>query len=318
MVIDDAELRSIVKVQKETRSGQYICDCPYCGKPMHFYINKKTQLFDCKKCGEVGSIYKLLKHFNKLYLLGGKKVENTITIKSIRQIQEVAENKTEIKELPIKQMPIGWKVMKQPNDYLVSRHITESDCKKYQIGSTSLVSKYQNYILIPITDEGKIRGYIGRYGSKRVPENKLRYNNSLGTDFASLLFGYDDIIKDKTETVIITEGVFDKFAVDRYLQLYADESVRCICTFGKKISDIQIQKLVNKNISNVILAYDFDAIKEIKQYGMELNYYFNTSVAVSCKKKDIDECTKEEAIEVFYNITPIKKFCASVIGKIKR
>ena len=316
-LIDDVELRSLIKVQKETRSGQYICDCPYCGKPMHFYINKKTQLFDCKKCGEVGSIYKLLKHFNKLYLLGAKRVENTATIKSIRQLQKDA-SEIEVKELPIKQMPIGWKVINKPNEYLKSRNITECDCKRYQIGSTSLISKYKNYILIPIIDNEKIRGYIGRYANKQVPQNKLRYNNSLGTDFASLLFGYDDIIADKTQTVIIVEGVFDKFAVDRYLDLFADESIRCVCTFGKKISDIQIQKLVDKNIANVILAYDFDAIKEIKQYGMELNYYFNTSVAVSCKKKDIDECTKEEAIEVFSDSKPIREFCASVIGKIKR
>ena len=109
---------------------------------------------------------------------------------------------------------------------------------------------------------------------------------SFGTDFASLLFGYDDIVRGKTEVVIIVEGVFDKFAVDRHLSLYDDETIRCVCTFGKKISDVQIQKLIDKEIGNVILAWDYDAIREIKQYGVELNQYFNTSIAVCTKKKN--------------------------------
>ena len=59
--ISDADLRSIIHIDSETKSKQnpqYIGTCPWCGKEKHFYINKHTQLFDCKKCGVNGSIYK--------------------------------------------------------------------------------------------------------------------------------------------------------------------------------------------------------------------------------------------------------------------
>lgn len=319
LTISDVDLRSILHVEKETRSGQYIIDvCPFCGKAKHFYINSKNQLFDCKKCGVTGSIYKLLKHLDKTYLLGDKSVEFTEQIKSIRQIlQDELSQKKSIEELPVKDMPAGFRIC-IGNKYLSSRNITLQDCKRYHIGETKIVFKYNNYILFPIYDGGEIRGFVGRYANKNVPKDRLRYNNSIETDFASLLYGYDEIISGETETVIIVEGIFDKISVDKKLELYHDNDIKCVCTFGKKISDIQILKLLSKGIVNVILSWDYDALREIKSYGLELDKYFNVSVAVSTHKKDIDECTQDEVIEVFSNTQPISEFSVNIIGKLKR
>lgn len=319
LTISDSDLRSILHIEKETRSQQYICTCPLCNKPLHFYIHKKTQLWDCKKCQEFGNIYKLLRVLDKLYLLGDKTVEFTSQIKSIRNITQEAivnDAETTTNELPIKNMPAGFRV--RSNAYLKSRGITVDICKRYNIGYTNLSSRHKDYILIPIYDNGEIRGYLGRYGNKIVPENKLRYNNSLGTDFASLLFGYDDIVKGETETVIIVEGVFDAISVNEKLYLDKTPDIKCVCTFGKKISDIQIKKLLEKQVGTIILCYDYDALKEIKSYGMELNMYFNTYAAVVTNKKDIDECSREEVIDVISGAMPIRQFCNSVIGKLKR
>lgn len=319
--ISDADLRSILHIDSETKSKQnpqYIGTCPWCGKEKHFYINKHTQLFDCKKCGVNGSIYKLLKQLDKLYLAGEKSVEVTDTIKSIRQIfQEVVENSVELTELPEKKMPVGFRTCIN-NKYLRSRGLTNADCRKYKIGETKTMFKYSGYVLFPIYDNGVVRGFVGRYANKKVPTNRLRYNNSIDTDFASLLYGYDDIVAGETETVIIVEGIFDKISCDKKLRLFDDNLVRCVCTFGKKISDVQISKLIAKGVSNIILSFDFDALKEIRQYGMELQKSFNTMVAVAMNKKDIDECTEEEVVEIFSNSRSINEFSVGVIGKLKR
>ena len=87
--ISDEDLRSEVLINpKLNRTNQYICDCPFCGKESHFYIDKTSQLFDCKKCGESGNIYKLLRFVDKLYLLQGSTVEARETIASVRSILE--------------------------------------------------------------------------------------------------------------------------------------------------------------------------------------------------------------------------------------
>ena len=298
--IDDADLRDLLINPKLNRRGQYICDCPFCGKEKHFYISRQTQLWDCKKCGEHGSIYKLLKQLDKTYLLGGATVEIRDTIQSLRNIvaESIEDDEVTLKELPVIKMPVGWKVSVASTKYLLGRRITPADCKRYNIGATDLYRKYQNYVLVPIYDGGKIRGFLGRYGAKKVPSNRLRYNNSVGTEFSELLFGYDEITNNTT-TVILVEGIFDKIAV------------------GKKISPAQSKKLMIKGVTNVILLYDFDAIKDIKKYGLELENNFVTSITYTTKK-DIDECTEQEALEVFTHLQKPREFNEDVIGKLKK
>lgn len=315
--INDTDLRDLLINPKLNRRGQYICDCPFCGKEQHFYISKETQLFDCKKCGEYGSIYKLLKQLDKTYLLGGATIEVRETINSLRSMleDELESDEVELKELPVIHMPAGWKVSVASTEYLKNRGITSKDCKRYNIGATDLYRKYQNYVLIPIYDGGKIRGFLGRYGAKKVPSDRLRYNNSVGTEFSKILFGYDEITENTT-TVILVEGIFDKIAVDKVLHLWDSEEIKCVCTFGKKISPEQSKKLRLKGVTNVILLYDFDAIKDIKRYGLELENYFVTSITYTMKK-DIDECSETEAMDVFANLQKPKEFNMDVIGKLK-
>ena len=73
-----------------------------------------------------------------------------------------------------------------------------------------------------------------------------------------------------------------------------------------------------KGISNIILSFDYDALREIKQYGLELQKNFNTFVAISTNKKDIDECTQQEVVDIFLNVKPIDEFYVDVIGRLKR
>lgn len=316
--INDNDLRDLLLNPKLSQRGQYISDCPFCGKERHFYISAKTQLWDCKKCGEYGSIYKLLKQLDKTYLLGGATVEVRENIQSLRNIvyENIKEEELSLKELPEKKMPAGWKISESSTEYLLNRGVTPEDCKRYHIGATNLFKKYKNYVLIPIYDGGKVRGFLGRYGAKEVPPNLLRYNNSIGTEFSELLFGYDEITEN-TNTVILVEGVFDKIAVDKFLELHESEEIKCVCTFGKKISKEQTKKLMVKGVSNVILLYDFDAVKDIKKYGLELETNFVTVITYT-NNKDIDECSRQEALEVFSNLQKPREFNLDVIGKLRK
>lgn len=318
-MINDTDLRDILTHPKPTRSGQYRATCPFCGKEEHFYISRKTGLWDCKKCGEMGNLYKLLRFLDKTYLLQGQTVEQREVIESLRKMTEEAVSGLvePVSELPKVSMPAGWKVADKGVKYLKERGVSATECRRYSLGTTDLYEKYRNYILIPIYDGGEIRGFLGRYAGKKVPEGKLRYNNSRGTEFSELLFGYDEIDARTIETVILVEGIFDKIAVDRVLRLWENEEVKCVCTFGKKVSEKQIAKLVRKNVGNVILLYDFDAIKEIRRYGLELQKFFNTSITFTTRK-DIDECTPEEALEVFEHLQSPDEFNTGVIGKLKR
>jgi len=311
--IDDSDLKGLLVNSKLNTRGQYICDCPFCGKAQHFYISKLTQRWDCKKCSESGSIYKLLRFLNKSYLLEGATIEFRDSINGVGFVEE--DEKITLEDLPVVKMPAGWKVC-ESSKYLFSRGLNKRHYIRYQFGEANIISKYKGYVLFPIYDNSKIRGFVGRWADKKVPKDKLRYNNSPGTDFSKLLDGFDEIIKDVTNTVILVEGRFDKVAVDRVLELDNCDAIKCCCTFGKKISPWQIAKLKSKGIINVILLYDFDALKEIKKYGFELEKNFFTNITYT-SKKDIDECSKEEALEVFTRLRRPREFSENIISKVK-
>ena len=54
---------AIHKTKTESSGPHAICDCPKCGKPKHFYVNTRTGLWDCKRCGEGGNLWQLADHF---------------------------------------------------------------------------------------------------------------------------------------------------------------------------------------------------------------------------------------------------------------
>lgn len=107
----------------------------------------------------------------------------------------------------------------------------------------------------------------------------LRYRNSTENDFVKLLYNYDAVIEDETDTVIIVEGIFDVVALTRKLELYDNPHVAVVATFGKKISQIQIYKLQCKGVKTVVLGYDSDATEAINKAASTLNEYFNVFIA---------------------------------------
>lgn len=299
-----------------SRRTEYITKCPFCGKESHFYVNVNTLRFSCKKCWEEGGVYKLLSQFDKLYLLEGATIEDREVISKIRDLTTSAAEDVKLEPLPPRKMPVGYKVCLHDTYLERDRGLTPAVMKRYAIGRTKLVRRYADYILIPVTTDGVITAFQGRYASKKVPPGALRWRNDTGADFAKMLYGYDDI-KTSGVTVILVEGVFDKIAVDRRLRLDDCDDVKCCATFGKKISDYQRAMLQKKGVRAVVLLYDFDAIKEIKKYAFELDKYFSTNI-VFTTKKDIDECNEAETLEVFERLQRPRDFAWNVIGKLKR
>ena len=72
------------------KRDQIICDCLFCGKSKHMYVNKNTGAWDCKKCGNSGGIYKLLAAVDKWYLLEGATIEEREVIPKIRDLAAFA------------------------------------------------------------------------------------------------------------------------------------------------------------------------------------------------------------------------------------
>lgn len=307
MILSKQDLESLFPRIKNGPRGHIITDCPMCGKSNHFYINRNTNLWDCKSCGEDGNIFKLLAFLDKLFLLGDFKSIERTKIKlldeySVEQDDDV-ETATEIRKLPL-----GFKRIYN-NEYLKSRKLLEKNFQDNIIGITKLQPRLKDYIIFSINDDEGCKGYVARY-SKPIPESQNkkipRYRNDKGANFSKLLYGFEKVTQ-KTDTLILVEGLIDKITLDNFLSLDSNGEIKSCATFGKKISRSQILKILGKGIKNIILIFDGDAIREMKKFSLELNKYFNVKVGFTFAK-DINDSTNEEIEQIFYNLKSPRDF----------
>lgn len=283
--------------------------CPYCGREggkFGIYIGpeterKKTFMAHCFKCGHSTlTLEQLLTDIGRTDLI----ITDTFDLEGGQNLNAISflddDNKEIDDSLCIVEMPDGYK-RTHFNKYLKKRGFTEEDYDTFPVGTTRHINfKYDDYVIFPIIDSGDIVGYVSRHiwDKKEIDEYNrrarhngkfqiMRYKNSTENDFVRLLYNFDMVVEDITDTVIIVEGIFDVIALTRKLSLYQNKSIAVIATFGKKISDIQIYKLQSKGVKTVVIGYDGDAVDAIKKTGEQLNEYFDVYIA------DIEDPTQD-------------------------
>ena len=308
--IDDEELKDLLDNVRIGPKNHYISDCPICGKAKHFYINRNTQLWDCKKCGDEGNIIKLLSFLGKLFMIGEFKSIDRTKISLLSEIEEDEEPITTLEVKSIKP-PLGFKRVFQ-DDYCESRKLTKRNLKQHKIGYTNLVPSLKDYVIFLVEEDGECKGYLSRYtGNLPKGSKKPKYNNAKNCEFSHLLYGFDEITKN-TKVVIVVEGLIDKLTIDNYLGLYKEEDVKCVATFGKKISKFQILKLQSKGVEDLILIYDEDAIKEMKKYSLILDEFFNVKVGFTFGG-DINDSSRDEVGKIFSRLKSPIEFNKKVV-----
>ncbi|MDR1089810.1 MAG: toprim domain-containing protein [Prevotella sp.] len=295
--------------------------CIYCGKTrgkMGIYIGKETdkkKLFvsHCFSCGHTTKdINQLLDDIGRPDL----KLTETADFRPVTELNpffQLEEGDEIDDELAVVDMPEGWKRCFK-NPYLKERGFTSDDYDYFQVGTTrGLNFRFENYVVFPIIDNKDIAGYISRhvwdkdkieeYNRKARRAGKYevrRYNNSVENDFSRLLYNYDGVMEDETDTVVIVEGVFDVIALTRKLELYDNRQIAVVATFGKKISQTQIYKLQAKGVKTVVIGYDSDALDAINNTAETLNEYFDVYIAkIESAGKDWDEMSFWDIYDTF-------------------
>lgn len=294
--------------------------CPKCGKgggKFGIYIGpeasgKKPFMSHCFKCG--WSTYTL---DQLLDLLGRPdlKIEEKasfgpVEIPDFYKLESEDEIDDELERVT---MPDGWKRCFR-NHYLKQRGFTADDYEYFPVGTTrGLNFKYDDYVIFPIIDSEVTVGYVSRhtwdksridrhnYEARRNNRYQIRrYNNSTENDFVRLLYNYDAIIEDETDTVILCEGIFDVIALTRKLDLYDNHRIVPVATFGKKISTVQLYKLQAKGVKTVVVGYDGDAHDSTVKAAEVLDEYFDVYIChIDDPRSDFDSMGYWEIFDAF-------------------
>lgn len=319
--------------------------CPFCGKAdEHFGIRFNTPngvynnyiSFHCVRCSERGGEFKLLREIDQLYILEhGDFIDHKKKLQK-RIVKGVAELKSIKIDSPVMEIPKGFKRIYR-DEYLEGRGFEEWQFETYHIGKTSDDFRLDGYLIFLIMENGQCKGNVARstkskeeisaynnkikeYNLTRPEGSKkkskwLRYRNDKA-EFDKLLMGIDEVSAE-TKVVILVEGITDKANVDRLLRLNTSPKTKCLCTFGKSISDEQIAKIKSwgPDITNVILIYDPDAMEDAKGEGDRLGQVFKNTLIGFTRDNDPGDMDIEELCYIIDTAEPPLNFRVNKIQK---
>jgi 5S rRNA maturation endonuclease (ribonuclease M5) len=320
------ELKALVDIKRIDRRGDNAYGlCPSCQHDEFGISLKDNHVFGCfrkKACSFAGNIYTLLRFLGKQII----DVKPGFEPRSLLQGKLFIDKQELDLTLEDVRVPTGWKrVMSHP--YLDSRGFTEREYNKFEVGVTSIDSRFKDMVIFKVPQNGTNKGYIARsikskkeierinadYKEKGLPHKIKRYRNSDTTDFSRLLLGIEECTEN-TSTVIIVEGLFDKVNTDRVLKLEG-EAIKCCASFKCGMSPEQIFLLqATTNIDTVILLYDPDVINEIKKVAWDLEKYFNVFVGFEENGKDPGDMNESDFDTVLEHLKTPSQFSVSKIN----
>jgi DNA primase len=274
----------------ELKNNEVSYHCPFCNHhKKKLQVNISSQFWQCWVCGVKGrKIISLLKKISAPYEYF-KKLSNLLGDRF-----EPLGNKKYSDDLSL---PIEYIAFKDANTkspeyknaiyYLIKRGLTPQDIFKYSIGYCES-GPYRGMIIIPSYDEnGKLNFFTGRsyYDTNYKHKNPSVSKNIIGFD---LHINWD-------EPITLVEGAFDAIAVRR----------NAIPLFGKLLSDKLKIKIIKKQVSQVNIALDRDALKgslKISQYLMSngIDVHF-----IDLPEKDPSELGFENIQKLISNSMPL-------------
>lgn len=300
------------------RKNILISECPFCGHKgfkYGIYIGREvgSKQFGSSNCFHCGRSFRTLDR--TLEALGRMDLMPTRSADLDSELGDelhLFEDELDDSLVEIK-MPRGYKRTHR-NKYLKGRGFNPDDFDYFPCGTNRGIERdLSDYVILEIIDNGKTVGYCARNTmdkdeideyNERHRYQIRRYLNSTENDFSKLLYNYDAVIQYETNTVILTEGCFDCIALNRKMELYDNPRAVPVATFGKKISDVQIYKLQQKGVEQVIIGYDNDHPETISSVAERLDKYFDVLIAClpeDCGAKDWDEADDDVVYDVFAN-----------------
>ena len=283
-------LNSLLGKGYELKNNEVSYHCPFCNHHKRkLQVNIASQFWQCWVCGVKGrkimTLFKKLsapfEYFKKLSKLLGDRYDPVIDKKYKDELA-----------LPLEYIAFKDANTKSPEYknaiyYLIKRGLTPQDIFKYSIGYCES-GPYRGMIIIPSYDEnGKLNFFTGRsyYDTNYKHKNPSVSKNIIGFD---LHINWD-------EPITLVEGAFDAIAVRR----------NAIPLFGKLLSDKLKIKIIKKQVSQVNIALDRDALKgslKISQYLMSngIDVHF-----IDLPEKDPSELGFENIQKLINNSMPL-------------
>jgi len=288
---------------KQTKRS-IVCNCPTadCQSEFKTYIEKENGRSICFKCnarwnavGIVSALLQLSRVEAENILFGGRAAEaveadQLVLDLMIDDVSAVDADFIEEEDIPLREIPLDPLFLHAEKsqiamEYLEGRGLTDLD----KIRSHGILySAVMNAVVFVVKDlEGRIVGWQARFITPWNP--KLRMLTYEGMPKAKILYNSEKAFT--SENLILTEGPFDCLKCD--LPQYG-----AVASFGKIVSDQQINMILKSSPKNVYIGLDKDAYQEVQKLAEKIGKAKRVfRILPPEHRKDFGECTSDEIIE---------------------
>jgi hypothetical protein len=290
--LEDRDIKYTTEGKNTTRGWVNIqCPFPFCDDHSnHCGINLDTKLFSCWKCGEKGSIVKLIHALETCSWAQAHSI--------VKQFHSyLSPNIIEEDWKPPQQIKIPSGVVKEfsplHKEYLIQRGFDPDYLiQKYHLLAGGPVGFFKFRIIIPYLLDHEPVTYSGRDITGKA-KSKYRHlpNNQAILPAKKTLYNLDTV---KDGKCILVEGVTDVWRIGD----------GCVATSGTQVTSEQILMLSDYGIKKLLIAFDNDAIDEADKLAIKCSAVI-PEVKVAELPAGKDPCDLEEK-----EIKELKNFLA--------
>jgi DNA primase len=280
----DKVLKQNARLRKGNEAVYYCAFCNHHKKKLE--VNLDTQLWECWVCHAAGrsirSLFKKLQvsqiYYTELYQIIGK--GHSYKPKQSGDASQILALPSEFIPLSVYSKSLEFACA---YTYLKGRGITKEDILRYNIGYCER-GEYSKRIVIPsYDDDGNLNFFSSRVYNDNN-DNLFKYRNP---PWSKNIIGFQLLIN-WGEPVTLVESVFNAISIRN----------NAIPLFGKSMSNMLKEKMVEYGVSKVNVCLDNDAEKDAISMCEELTSLEIDSYFVELTKKDPNEIGFEKMAEL--------------------
>lgn len=268
---------------KNVSLGWIGLSCPFCGdQSTHFGINLESKGFSCWRCGETGSLYKLL----SLWEPG--RVREMFHQYGSRDIHDYSSYERHPGENTILPEEADKEPMPYHLSYLESRrydpiHVTE----KYKLLFCPPFGDWKYRIIVPVVMDNRLVSYVGMDATRKLED---KYKNSPIEKSAIPVKKCLYNMPRNKDSIIVVEGILDAWRLGDC----------AVATLGTKFTMEQVGLL--SRYRNVYVMYDKEAQKEAQSLANHLTGVVHRVEVVTLDEGDPDDLSEVEAQSIRYEL----------------
>lgn len=268
--------------------GWYKGNCPECGE-FKFGFHLGDNRVNCFKCGPMGTPLQAIMRFEGFEKL--PEVYNFLrAFEGVEYYEGPAKKEVEIKTI---QLPESFKLLtlgqsevsKLARSYMRKRGFNTFKLSMQGVGYCSS-GKFAGMIILPFYRQSRLVYFIGR---RFLALGLNKFNNPDAEEFG----------------IGKTELIFNEDALQIYSTVYIVESVinaltigpNAIAIMGKKISPVQLSKILRSPCKRFVICLDPDAYTQAIQLGFKLVEYKKVKVIKFPEERDVNDLGRKWVIQ---------------------